>query len=217
MTKTSDFLTALPERAVIAVSGADARTFLQRVITRGPEDLREGGAQLSALLTPQGKILCEFIVFDDGEGGLLIDAPESEVDGLIKRFTLYKMRANAGIERRGDLAVAAALGAGEAELTKAALVATRDPRSDTMGLRAIAPADSLPSQPAAYHSARIAAGCGTRRSPSSFWTGRRRCCSSGRVASITPPVSGRMPVARIPTGTNPPRIARAGAWRRSWV
>ena len=158
MTKTSDFLTALPERAVIAVSGADARTFLQRVITRGPEDLPEGGAQLSALLTPQGKILCEFIVFDDGEGGLLIDAPESEVDGLIKRFTLYKMRANAGIERRGDLAVAAARGAGEAELTKAALAATRDPRSDAMGLRAITPADSLPSQPAAYHSARIAAG-----------------------------------------------------------
>ena len=158
MTQAPDFLTALPGRAVIAVTGADARTFLQRVITRGPEDLPAGGAQLSALLTPQGKILCEFVIFDDGDGGLLIDAPADEADGLVKRFTLYRMRASAEIARRGDLAVAAARGEGEAELTTLAHAAAVDPRNSALGLRAIVPAGTPEPDAAAYHAARIAAG-----------------------------------------------------------
>jgi len=158
MTEPTSFLTALPERAVIAVTGADARTFLQRVITRGPEDLSEGGAQLSALLMPQGKILCEFIIFDDGEGGLLIDAPASEADGLIKRFSLYRLRAKAEITRREDLTVAAARGDFEAELRTIALAAAPDPRSAGLGLRAIVPAGTPEPDEAAYHAARIKAG-----------------------------------------------------------
>ena len=158
MTHALDFLTALPGRAVIAVTGADARTFLQRVITRGPEDLPEGGAQLSALLTPQGKVLCDFLIFDDGEGGLLIDAPASEADGLMKRFTLYRMRAKAEITRRDDLSVAAARGDGEAELRTLALAAAPDPRSAELGLRAIVPAGTPEPDESAYHTARIAAG-----------------------------------------------------------
>jgi folate-binding protein YgfZ len=158
MTHAPDFLTALPDRAVIAVTGADARTFLQRVITRGPEDLPEGGAQLSALLTPQGKILCEFLIFDDGVGGIMIDAPANEADGLIKRFTLYRMRAKAEITRRDDLAVAAARGDGAAELTTVALAAAPDPRNAALGLRAIVPAGTPDPDEAAYHAARIAAG-----------------------------------------------------------
>jgi len=158
MTDTPDFLTALPDRAVIAVTGADARTFLQRVITRGPEDLPEGGAQLSALLTPQGKILCEFLILDDGEGGLFIDAPESEIDALVKRFTLYRMRASAEIAKREDLRIAAAKGDGEAELKTLALAAAVDPRSAELGLRAVVPAGTPEPDTQAYHAARIAAG-----------------------------------------------------------
>ncbi len=158
MSQTPDFLTALPARTVIAVTGADARSFLQRVITRGPQDLPEGGAQLSALLTPQGKVLCEFLIFDDGEGGLFFDVPASEADALIKRFSLYRLRAQAEITRRDDLAVAAARGAGEAELKTVALAAAPDPRSAALGLRAIVPAGGPDAEESGYHGARIAAG-----------------------------------------------------------
>ncbi len=158
MTEPTSFLTALPDRAVIAVTGADARTFLQRVITRGPEDLSEGGVQLSALLTPQGKILCEFMAFDDGEGGLLIDAPATEADGLIKRFSLYRLRAKAEITRREDLAIAAARGEFEAELKTIAHAAAPDPRSAELGVRAVVPAGTPEPDEAAYHAARIEAG-----------------------------------------------------------
>lgn len=161
MTQTSNlpaFLTALPQRAVIAITGAEARSFLQRVITNGPENLTEGQAQFSALLTPQGKVLADFLIFDDGEHGLLIDVPASEAAALLKRFTLYRMRAEAEITLREDLAVIAAKGEGEAELQTVALSASPDPRSADLGLRAIAPAGGPTTDLEAYHTARISAG-----------------------------------------------------------
>jgi hypothetical protein len=154
----TDFLTTLPARAVIAITGDDARSFLQRVITKGPEGLSDGGAQFSALLTPQGKVLADFIVFDDGEGGLLIDAPLSEAPALVKRFSLYRLRAKAEITVREDLAVAAARGEGETELKTVALAAAPDPRNAALGLRAIVPAGGPGDEADAYHRARIAAG-----------------------------------------------------------
>jgi len=154
----AEFLTALPGRAVIAITGEDARSFLQRVITRGPEGLAPGGAMFSALLTPQGKVLADFILFDDGAGGLLIDAPASELDGLVKRFSLYRLRAKADIAPRGDLAVAAARGRDEQALKDAALAASPDPRLAGLGWRAIVPAGAVKTQAGAYEAARIAAG-----------------------------------------------------------
>jgi len=154
----TNFLTRLPDRAVIAITGDDARTFLQRVITRGPEGLVAGGAQFSALLTPQGKVLADFIIFDDGEGGLLFDVPKSEAEALVKRFSLYRLRAKAEIVLRDDLAVAAARGEGEAELKTVALAAAPDPRSAALGLRAIVPAGGPSDETGAYHAARIEAG-----------------------------------------------------------
>lgn len=156
--RMTEFLTSLPDRAVIAITGEDARSFLQRVITRGPDGLEDAGALFSALLTPQGKVLADFVLFDDGEGGLLIDAPASEADGLLKRFTLYRLRAKAQIERRDDLAVAAARGAGEAELKTVALSLAADPRSPGLGVRAIVPAGGPEAETEGYHAARIEAG-----------------------------------------------------------
>jgi tRNA-modifying protein YgfZ len=155
-TQASAFLTALPGRTVIAITGPDARSFLQRVITRGPDGLAPGGAMFSALLTPQGKVLADFILFDDGEGGLLIDAPASEAEGLLKRVSLYRLRAQAQITLRDDLGVAAARGEGEAELRTVALAAAADPRHAALGLRAIVPAGG-PVDDAGYDAARIAA------------------------------------------------------------
>lgn len=161
MTQSSNlptFLTTLPERAVIAITGPEAGSFLQRVITNGPENLTEGQAQFSALLTPQGKVLADFLIFDDGENGLLIDVPASEAAALVKRFMLYRMRAEAEINLREDLAVIAAKGEGEAELQTVALSASPDPRSSELGLRAIAPAGGPSTEIEAYHIARIGAG-----------------------------------------------------------
>ena len=158
MSEPTVFLTALPDRAVISITGPEARSFLQRVITHGPDGLGEGAAQFSALLTPQGKVLADFIMFDDGSGGVFVDAPASELGSLIKRLILYRLRADARIEARQDLEVAAARGDGEAEMGTVALAAAPDPRCRTLGLRAIAPAGGPADDLAAYRLARIQAG-----------------------------------------------------------
>ncbi|WP_439637462.1 CAF17-like 4Fe-4S cluster assembly/insertion protein YgfZ [Oceanicaulis sp.] len=155
---TQDYLTTLPHRAVLAITGPEARSFLQRVITHGPEGVTPERAMLSALLTPQGKVLADLIIFDDGEGGLFFDVPASEADALLKRFTLYRLRADAALERREDLSVIAASGEGEAELRTVALAASPDPRNAAIGWRAIAPAGGPASDLDAYHAARIKAG-----------------------------------------------------------
>ena len=52
----------LPDRALVTVTGPDATTLLQGVLTCNVETLQPGEARLGALLTPQGKILFDFLV-----------------------------------------------------------------------------------------------------------------------------------------------------------
>ena len=82
----------LADRRLIHVTGADAESFLQGLITTdlgqlGPDEVRAG-----ALLTPQGKILFDFLV-SRGPDGLTVEIAASQAEALIKRLTMYKLRA----------------------------------------------------------------------------------------------------------------------------
>jgi folate-binding protein YgfZ len=83
--------TALPDRAIVTVSGQDAQDFLQALITTDLGTLEEGEAKPGALLTPQGKILFDFLVTRDGEA-IRLEAGADQADGLLKRLTMYKLR-----------------------------------------------------------------------------------------------------------------------------
>ncbi|MDV4154420.1 MULTISPECIES: CAF17-like 4Fe-4S cluster assembly/insertion protein YgfZ [Rhizobium] len=82
----------LKDRSLLFVSGAEAQSFLQNLITTditalGPDEARPG-----ALLTPQGKILFDFMIWQDGDG-YMIETDAGQRDGLLKRLTMYKLRA----------------------------------------------------------------------------------------------------------------------------
>ncbi len=62
----------LTDRALLSVSGAEARTFLQGLITNDVEKLTPDRPIYTALLTPQGKILFDFFIFDV-DGALVLD------------------------------------------------------------------------------------------------------------------------------------------------
>jgi len=87
---------ALPGRLFLSVAGPDARDLLQRVITADVISLGNGQCRAGALLTPQGKILVDFLIFADGEI-LWLDVPASAAEGLLKRLTMFKLRAKAEI------------------------------------------------------------------------------------------------------------------------
>ncbi len=131
----------LPERAAIRITGADATHFLQGLVTSDVESLKAGAARFAALLTPQGKILFDFLVVaiaaDEG-GGFLLDAPRALEGDLLQRLGFYKLRAKVEIARRPDLAVAAVLeGAAPADLG----LAYPDPRHEGLGTRIVLPAE----------------------------------------------------------------------------
>lgn len=92
----------LPGRTVLSVAGEEARAFLQRVITSDLEGLEPGECRAGALLTPQGKILVDFLIFAE-DGTVWLDVPDSAADGLAKRLSLFRLRARAEIVLNGDL------------------------------------------------------------------------------------------------------------------
>jgi folate-binding protein YgfZ len=105
----------LENRGLVAVSGADAQSLLQDVISCGVVDLPDGLARPGALLTPQGKILFDFLLSRDGADRFLFDLGRDQVADFIKRMTMYRLRAKAEIDLVEDRFVHAAWdGEGEA-------------------------------------------------------------------------------------------------------
>src|ERR1043165_3298383 len=93
--------TTLQDRAVVRVSGDDVRGFLQGLVTSdvtGPLPVWAG------LLSPQGKCLFDFFVWDDGDD-LLVDCEAGGADELVKRLMIYRLRRAIGIVRDESLGV----------------------------------------------------------------------------------------------------------------
>jgi folate-binding protein YgfZ len=140
----------LTDRAVIAVSGPEARAFLQGLITNDAKKVAPGRALHAALLTPQGKILFDFLMAEN-DGTLLLDCRRDAREALVKRLSLYKLRAKVEIVARDDLAVFAGLG-GEAMPGGFA-----DPRLAALGTRAIVAKGEIATQagPGEYRTLRL--------------------------------------------------------------
>jgi len=82
----------LPSRSLIRLTGKDAQDFLQGLITTDIDSLPEGEARPGALLTPQGKILFDFLIWRDGEG-FFVETETAQREALMRRLTMYKLRA----------------------------------------------------------------------------------------------------------------------------
>ncbi|WP_062212070.1 folate-binding protein YgfZ [Aureimonas sp. AU12] len=95
----------LCDRAVLLVAGPDAEPFLQNLVTADLDTLATGEVRPAALLTPQGKILFDFLVSRTPEG-LRLDVAAGARGDLTKRLTLYRLRAKVTLTP-SDEAVAA--------------------------------------------------------------------------------------------------------------
>ena len=146
----------LKDRAVIALEGAQARSFLQGLVTNDLNRLAPGTGLYAALLTPQGKVLFDFLIAE-GDGAVLIDCPAAAAEALVKRLTMYRLRAVIGIAIRPQLAVYAGLSGRPAERA----VTFADPRLAALGPRSIGAVAEMPDYlegPAPYHAERLALG-----------------------------------------------------------
>lgn len=91
--------TWLNNRAVLRISGAEARSFLQGLVTQDVGLIQPDQPQWSGLLSPQGKALFDFLLWADGEQDILIDCEAAAADALIQRLRLYRLRRPVEIER----------------------------------------------------------------------------------------------------------------------
>jgi len=97
----------LSDRSVITVSGPEAEHLLQNVVTTDLDRLGAGEVKAGALLTPQGKILFDFLIARDGADGFRIDCRSDVADDFMRRLMLYRLRAKAEIGKpvQADVAV----------------------------------------------------------------------------------------------------------------
>jgi folate-binding protein YgfZ len=163
---TQDMLHAiLGDRGIVVVAGDDAKSFLQGLVTNDVAGLVPGQAAYAALLSAQGKILADFLVTEaeaEKGGGLYLDCPLSLAGDLVKRLTVYKLRARITIaDASARLRVGAAWGAGgEAWRPDDAVAVFRDPRDGALGWRCIGAFDAANEASAAerYEAHRIGLG-----------------------------------------------------------
>lgn len=154
----------LEDRAVVAISGPEARDFLQGLVTNDIVDgLAPGTGLYTALLSPQGKILFDFLV-TEGDGALLLDVAREARDALLKKLRLYKLRAKVEIEPRDQLRVYVNLkGHPDNRVLPYAdrAVSFADPRLAALGVRSIGAQAEMPANlpgPRSYHEHRLALG-----------------------------------------------------------
>ena len=83
--------TPLPDRAVLTLTGPETEDFLQGLVTSDVGAVTSEAVSPAALLTPQGKVMFEFLV-SRIDGGLRLDAPAEMRADLKKRLTLYRLR-----------------------------------------------------------------------------------------------------------------------------
>ena len=85
------------DRALLQVSGPEAEHFLQNLITTDLAGMGTDQWKPGALLTPQGKIMFDFLIAREGAETFLIDVRADIVADLQKRLMLYKLRAKVDI------------------------------------------------------------------------------------------------------------------------
>ena len=129
----------LPDRGVVKVSGEGARDFLNGLVTTDVTLLQPGLGRFGALLTPQGKIVADFLITEATTGhggGFLIDCPRALAQTLADKFGFYKLRAKVTVENLSEgLGVIAAW---DGDLATKPDLAFADPRSAKLGWRTLA-------------------------------------------------------------------------------
>lgn len=121
----------MSNRRILRLTGADTDSFLQGLVTNDVSRL-DDGLVYAALLTPQGKYLADFFLKRDGDA-VLLDVAEDLADGLIKRLSMYKLRADVAIDGT-DLNLQRGTGPAPAG-------AHPDPRHTELGWRAYSAAE----------------------------------------------------------------------------
>lgn len=137
--------TMLADRSLLRLSGEGVRDFLQGLVTCDLATLAPDRPIWGALLTPQGKALFDFLLWDDGEA-VLVDAEAAQRDALARRLAMYRLRRAIAIDPVDDRAV---------HWSRDGTIGVPDPRLPALGRRWLGPAAPATAD---WHAHRLALG-----------------------------------------------------------
>lgn len=151
----------LPERRILALEGqrAEQVEFLNGLVSNDVRRVKPDRPVYAALLTPQGKYLADFLIFEGEDGNLRLDADAGQIDDLLKRLSLYRLRRPLKLVLEPETRAAAFWGAEEAP----GLPGLKDPRDPALGTRLYGTEAALASalaaaEPGDYDAHRLALG-----------------------------------------------------------
>jgi tRNA-modifying protein YgfZ len=162
----------LPDRGVVKVSGEDARNFLNGLVTTDVTELKPAQGRFGALLTPQGKIVVDFLITEapgGHGGGFLFDCPRALAKTLTDKLAFYKLRAKVAVENLSDSLGVIAAWDGDPAVTPD--LAFADPRDQALGWRILAPQELA---------AKVAALIGADLVDASAYEAHRIACGAPR-------------------------------------
>ncbi|MGC6475748.1 MAG: YgfZ/GcvT domain-containing protein [Parvibaculales bacterium] len=131
----------LKDRGILQITGADSRPFLQSLVSNDMDALTPETPLYSCLLTPQGKVLFDFFLYQIPHA-ILIDVSRESLPLLEKRLGFYKLRADVTITP-SDMTISA-IWADEPSVPAEFIF--QDPRHPALGCRALNLAPDLATQ-----------------------------------------------------------------------
>lgn len=143
------YYTVLNNRSFLTLEGPDRFKFLQGLITNDINKVSEENCLYAALLTPQGRFLHDFFIYQANDK-LYLDVRSDRVEDLLRRLNLYKLRSNVNL-RQEDASIICLFGDDISDLEEGQRYATEDfiayvdPRLKDQGLRVIF-SDSIPDE-----------------------------------------------------------------------
>nr|WP_255561691.1 folate-binding protein [Pseudohoeflea sp. DP4N28-3] len=99
----------MPDRTLIEIAGDEASDFLERLVTSNVVAMPADVAWPSALLTPQGKILFDFLITRH-EDRFLVDISGALATDFMRRMMMYRLRAAVEITERPERPIEARWG-----------------------------------------------------------------------------------------------------------
>ncbi len=92
----TDRIARLDSRALVRVTGPDARPFLHNLLTQDVETIRPGEVRFGAMLSPPGRLLFDLFLWGE-EDGVVLDVAADRREALMARLSMYRLRAQVEI------------------------------------------------------------------------------------------------------------------------
>ena len=97
------YYTKSDDASFIIVSGAETIEFLQSILTANIETMPIGGCRPAALLTPQGRILIDMMVYRPSEAEIYLQTDNARCADLLARLRRYRLRRLVNLELGDDM------------------------------------------------------------------------------------------------------------------